>query len=66
MHQNSTAQCRSSHPDSENYGKHWTFDEVIDMFASKERTVDAVKEWLVEFGIGPGRVSVAKQMLARI
>ncbi len=27
------------------------------MFAPEQGTVDAVKEWLIEFGIGPGRLT---------
>lgn len=31
-----------SHPDSENYGKHWSAKEVAEMFAPSEETVSSV------------------------
>ncbi|KAH8798958.1 aorsin [Hyaloscypha sp. PMI_1271] len=47
----------NSHPDSENYGKHWTSSQIIDVFAPERKSVDAVRKWLDGFGIGPRRVS---------
>ena len=38
-------------PDSPNYGRHWTADEVIDHFSPSEDTVEAVSSWLVKSGI---------------
>jgi tripeptidyl-peptidase-1 len=46
----------SSHPDSKNYGKYWTAEEVHDIFAPPEDTVNTVKEWLHSSGIEPSRV----------
>lgn len=46
----------SSHPDSEKYGKHWTAEEVHDMFAPEAETVANIKEWLTDFGIHGSRV----------
>ncbi|TAQ88300.1 hypothetical protein B7494_g3398 [Chlorociboria aeruginascens] len=40
-----------SHPESENYAKHWTSEEVIEMFSPDQKAVDMVIEWLVSFGI---------------
>ncbi|KAI6877055.1 hypothetical protein KC334_g17847, partial [Hortaea werneckii] len=40
-----------SHPHSPNYGKHWTSDEVIDMFKPSDETVETVKNWLSDHGI---------------
>jgi tripeptidyl-peptidase I len=45
-----------SHPDSENYGKHWTAQEVHDMFAPEEETVESIKAWLTDFGIHSARI----------
>jgi tripeptidyl-peptidase-1 len=45
-----------SHPDSENYGKHWTAQEVHEMFAPEEETVDNIKSWLIDFGIHGARI----------
>ncbi|KAF2857821.1 putative protease S8 tripeptidyl peptidase I [Piedraia hortae CBS 480.64] len=40
-----------SHPDSPNFGKHWTSQEVIDAFKPADDTIDTVRQWLVEHGI---------------
>lgn len=46
----------SSHPDSPNYANHWTQDEVIEHFAPSTETVDAIRQWLNEFGIASHRI----------
>lgn len=45
-----------SHPDSENFGKHWTEEQVHDMFSPSQESVDTVKQWLVESGIDESRI----------
>ena len=40
-----------SHPDSPNFGKHWTAEEVHDKYAPAEETIDAVRSWLIVSGI---------------
>ncbi|EMD00234.1 hypothetical protein BAUCODRAFT_119783 [Baudoinia panamericana UAMH 10762] len=35
-----------SHPGSENYGQHWTQEDVINTFAPSDDSTVAVKEWL--------------------
>lgn len=35
-----------SDPDSEDFGRHWTLDEIHDYFAPSPETREAVKEWL--------------------
>lgn len=40
-----------SHPDSPNFGKHWTADEVHDIFAPAEEAVEAVRDWLISAGV---------------
>ncbi|TVY86452.1 Aorsin, partial [Lachnellula willkommii] len=40
-----------SHPDSPNFGKHWTAEQVHEMFAPSKETVEMVREWLVSTGI---------------
>ena len=40
-----------SHPDSPNYGKHWTPEQVIEAFQPSSETVETVKEWLKSAGI---------------
>jgi tripeptidyl-peptidase-1 len=41
----------SSHPESPNFGKHWTPEEVHEIFAPAESTVQAVRDWLVASGV---------------
>ena len=45
-----------SHPDSPNYGKHWTADQVHDMFAPSSEAVESVKAWLVSSGFASDRI----------
>lgn len=40
-----------SHPQSQDFGKHLTSDEVHDLFAPSEHAVKAVRDWLIEAGI---------------
>lgn len=46
-----------SHPNSPDYGKHWTAEQVADTFASSNNTVTAVKEWLMQNDIAADRIS---------
>ncbi|OTA67118.1 hypothetical protein K449DRAFT_455218 [Hypoxylon sp. EC38] len=46
-----------SHPDSPNYGKYYTPDDVNEIFAPSHKTVEIVHEWLVASGIPRERVS---------
>lgn len=45
-----------THPASENYGKHLTQDEVIELFAPEEESVSAVREWLIQSGVDGSRI----------
>ncbi|THV46450.1 hypothetical protein BGAL_0385g00070 [Botrytis galanthina] len=45
-----------SHPDSVNYGKHWTAQQVTDTFAPSDATVSQVLNWLRGNGINETRV----------
>jgi tripeptidyl-peptidase I len=47
-----------AHPDSPNYGNHWTAAEVAEKFAPSIDTVDTVKNWLLESGIAAKRIRV--------
>ena len=49
-----------SSPYSSNYGKHYSREEVIDMFAPSEETVTAVKTWLIESGIDEARIKKSR------
>ena len=48
-----------SHPDSPNYGKHWTPAQIAETFAPKQETIDLVMEWLAVEGIHPSRSKLA-------
>ena len=55
----------SSTPGSENYGKHMTAEEIIDFFAPKSDTTDAVLEWLVSSGISADRCGISANKQVR-
>lgn len=46
----------SSHPDSANYGRHWTAEQVHEMYAPSEDSVQTVRNWLVESGVDDGAI----------
>ncbi|KAG9312226.1 peptidase S8/S53 domain-containing protein [Chiua virens] len=48
-----------SHPDSPNYGKHWSATEVASTFAPSRASVDAVRDWLLESGIEAHRIKLS-------
>ncbi|KAH9924577.1 subtilisin-like protein [Fomitopsis serialis] len=45
-----------SHPDSPNYGKHWSPAKVASTFRPTKESVDTVHGWFTESGIAPERV----------
>ncbi|EIW82301.1 subtilisin-like protein [Coniophora puteana RWD-64-598 SS2] len=47
-----------SHPESENYGKHWTAAQVAAKFAPSATSVDAVRTWLEQSGVEPHRITI--------
>ncbi|EON95925.1 putative subtilisin-like protein [Phaeoacremonium minimum UCRPA7] len=55
-----------AHPESPNYGKHWSPEKIIETFAPKKEAVDAVMEWLESEGISSSRVkqSASKNWLS--
>lgn len=40
-----------AHPDSPNFGQHWSPERVVDFFKPADSTVDAVLAWLGEYGL---------------
>jgi len=40
-----------SHPDSPNYGKHWSPGQVVKTFAPSQEAFKTVQSWLVNAGI---------------
>ncbi|KAF7197078.1 Tripeptidyl-peptidase SED1 [Pseudocercospora fuligena] len=49
-----------SHPESPNYGKHWSAEEVVSAYAPSDETIDAVKGWLASSGIEHERMELSK------
>ncbi|KAF2761577.1 putative protease S8 tripeptidyl peptidase I [Pseudovirgaria hyperparasitica] len=45
-----------SDPDSKNYGKHWTSEEIIQFFHPSNETIETVRNWLVDSGITIDRI----------
>lgn len=45
-----------SHPDSPNFGKHWSAKQVAETFAPSKEAVESVLQWLAESGITGDRV----------
>ncbi|KAL7940291.1 peptidase S8/S53 domain-containing protein [Trichoderma barbatum] len=45
-----------SDPDSPNYGRHMTAEEIIDFFSPQQDSVDTVISWLVNSGISRDRI----------
>lgn len=40
-----------SHPDSPDYGKHWSVDKIVDHFAPATETINAVVDWLMQSSV---------------
>lgn len=48
-----------SHPESPNYGKHWSPAKVASTFRPSRESADAVHAWLVDAGIDAGRIRLS-------
>lgn len=48
-----------AHPESKNYGKHWTAAEVNKAFAPTPESVQSVSNWLIDSGIDLNRISLS-------
>ncbi|EIW80511.1 subtilisin-like protein [Coniophora puteana RWD-64-598 SS2] len=48
-----------AHPESPNYGKHWTAGDVARKFAASEESIVTVLDWLEQGGIERGRARVS-------
>ena len=46
-----------SNPTSDKYGRHYTAEQIHDIFAPQPESVEAVRSWLVDSGIEAGRIS---------
>ena len=49
-----------AHPDSPNYGRHWTSRQVAATFAPAREAVESTVAWLAESGIGSDRIRLSK------
>ncbi|KAJ2891253.1 hypothetical protein MKZ38_000692 [Zalerion maritima] len=49
-----------SHPNSPNYGKHWSADKIIETFAPTGETIESVMNWLQEEGIDASRLRLSR------
>ncbi|KAJ3559780.1 hypothetical protein NPX13_g9488 [Xylaria arbuscula] len=48
-----------SDPDSPSYGKHMSTEEVVNLFAPQESSVEAVRTWLQREGISADRITLS-------
>ncbi|KAG1727654.1 peptidase S8/S53 domain-containing protein [Suillus paluster] len=48
-----------SHPDSPNYGNHWSPGQVAAKFAPSTESIETVRTWLIESGVEPHRVKIS-------
>lgn len=51
---------RISTPGSEDYGKHWSYEKIVDTFAPSQDTISVVHEWLLAAGIARGRITKSR------
>lgn len=51
-----------SHPNSPNYGQHWSAKKVAETFAPSRESFDAVTVWLKGSGIAPERITRSQSM----
>ena len=51
-----------SHPESPNFGKHWSAKKVAETFAPSQESFDAVTVWLKNSGIAPERIKKSQSM----
>lgn len=48
-----------SHPDSPNYGRHWSPGQIAAKFAPSTESIETVHAWLIESGVEPHRVKLS-------
>lgn len=51
-----------SHPDSPNFGKHWTAQQIAETFAPSQESVETVTAWLKNSGIAPERIRKSQSL----
>ncbi|KAK3694162.1 peptidase S8/S53 domain-containing protein [Podospora appendiculata] len=48
-----------SHPDSDQYGQHWTAQKVVEVFSASDSAIADTKTWLLSEGVDAGRISTS-------
>lgn len=48
-----------SHPDSPNYGKHWSASQIAAKFAPSTESIETVRSWLIDSGVEPHRMKLS-------
>ena len=51
-----------AHPESENYGQHWSAKQVAETFAPSDETVNTIHDWLESAGISRERVEKTQSL----
>ncbi|KAG4433305.1 hypothetical protein IFR05_011202 [Cadophora sp. M221] len=51
-----------SHPESPNFGKHWSAKQVAEMFAPSDETVSSIHDWLAGSGITSDRTKQSQSL----
>lgn len=51
-----------SHPESKNYGKHWTPEQVNTAFAPSNEAIQEVRDWLISAGIADSRITLSDNL----
>jgi len=49
-----------SHPDSKEYGQHWTPEQVAATFAPTKESIQTVQNWLLSSGVNADRIRLSK------
>lgn len=57
LHKGNDLLMEVSHPASPRFGKHYSAEEIVELFAPSDETVDAVRSWLLAAGIESHRIS---------
>lgn len=60
LHQLEDELMSVAHPDSQNFGKHWSPKRVAEHFAPSKATVSTVKSWLIDAGFHPDRLQLSR------
>lgn len=45
-----------SDPDSKNFGKHWTGEQIVEQFSPTKESIGAIRGWLMGSGISENRI----------